>query len=120
MARVPSAANEEPLVVVKTGVDIVREIIGEDRGDSRDGVIGEGKTSLCCGGYGSVGEGTSGAKDRDVSRYRGISSHRGPEMFLSRSGDEDIVRVDGDIFVERGEEEGVEDFLGYMGGKWEA
>ena len=57
--RVSSLANEEPLVVVEAGVDIVREIVGKDCGDSCDGVIREGETSLCCGGCGSVCEGVS-------------------------------------------------------------
>ena len=53
-ARVSSLTNEEPLVVVKACVDVVREIIRKDCGDSRDGVIREGETSLCCGRRGSI------------------------------------------------------------------
>ena len=34
-------ANEEPLVVVKACVDVMREIVRKDRGDSRDSVVRE-------------------------------------------------------------------------------
>ena len=120
---VSSLANEEPLVVVKSCVDIVREVIGENGGDSRYGVVGKGETSLCRGGRGSVLEGTFSAENRDVGRSRGSGIHWGSKVFTSGGGDEDIVRVDSDIFVEWGEEEGVEYFLGYAGrsgrhGEW--
>ena len=114
--RVSSLANEEPLVVVEAGVDIMREIVGKDCGDSRDGVIREGKTSLCRGGRGRVRKGTSGAEDRDVSRAWGIGGHRGSKVFTSWRSDEDVVGIHGDILVERGEEEGIEDFLSDLGG----
>ena len=116
VARVSSLTNEEPLVVVKACVDIVWEVVGKDCGDGRDGVIREGEASLCRGGCGSVCKGASGFKDRDVSRDRGSGRHRGSEVFTSRRGNENVIRVDGDVFVERGEEEGVENFLGDLGG----
>ena len=113
--RVSSSTNEEPLVVVKSCVDIVWEVVGEDRGDSRYSVVREGETSLRRGGCGGVCEGTSGTEDRDVSRCWSRGGPRGSEIFASGGGDEDIVGVNGDIFVERGEEESVEDFLGDSG-----
>ena len=104
-------ANEEPLVVVEAGVDIVREVVGEDRGNGRYGVIREGEVSLCCGGYGSVGEKAFGAKDRDIGRDRGIGGYRGSGVFVTRRGDEDIVGVDGDVLMKWGKEKGVKDLL---------
>ena len=112
---VSSLANEEPLVVVKTGVDVVGEVILKDCSDSRNGVVGERETPLCRGGRGGVGEGTSGTEDRDVSRARGIGGHRGSEVFMARGGDKDVVGVDGDVLVKWGEKESVEYFLGYAG-----
>jgi hypothetical protein len=114
--RVSSLANEEPLVIVKAGVDIVREVVGKDCGNGHDGVIREGETSLCRGGRGSVRKGAFGAKDRDVGRDRGLGGRRGSEVFAARRGDKDVVGVNGNVFVERGEEEGVEDFLSDSGG----
>ena len=111
--RVSSLANEEPLVVVETGVDIMREVVGKDRSDSRDGVIREGKTPLRRGGCGGVCEGTPGTEDRDVSRTRGIGGRRGSGVVAARRGDEDVVGVDSDVLVKWGEEESVEYFLGY-------
>ena len=61
--RVSSLANEEPLVVVKAGVDIVGEIVGEDCGDSCDGMVGERETALRGDGHGSVCKGTFGTED---------------------------------------------------------
>ena len=116
VARVSSLANEEPLVVVEAGVDIVREVIGKNRGDSRDSVIRKGKTSLRCGGYGSVCKGASGAEDRDISRNGGIGGHRGSVVFATRRSDKDVVGVNCNVFMKRGEEESVEDFLGYARG----
>ena len=56
-------ANEEPLVVMKAGVNIMREVIGKDGGDSRGGVVGKGETSLrrsrCRGAF----EGALSAED---------------------------------------------------------
>ena len=112
---VSSLANEEPLVVVKAGIDIVREVVGKDCGDSHDGVIREGETALCCGGCRSVCEGTFGGEDRDVGRGRGSGGHRGSEVFMARRGDKDIVGVNGNIFMKQGKEESVEDFLSDLG-----
>ena len=108
-------ANEEPLVVVKACVDVMRKVVREDGGDSRDGVVWKGKASLCRGGRGSVREGTSGAEDRDVGRDGGTGGHRGSKVFATRRSDEDVVGVDGNVLVEWGEEEGVEDFLSDLG-----
>ena len=115
MTGVSSLTNEEPLVVVKACVNIVWEVIGEDCGDSRCCVVRKGETSLRRGGRRGVCEGTSGTEDRDIDCDRGVSGHRGSKVLASRGSDEDVVGVDGDIFVERGEKEGVEDFLGYAG-----
>ena len=114
--RVSSLANEEPLVVVEAGVDIVREVIGEDCGDSHDGMIREGETSLCCGGRGSVCEGALSSEDRDVGRDRSTSGRRGSEVFAARRGDKDVVGVNSNVFMKRGEKESVEDFLSDLGG----
>ena len=102
-------------MVVKSCVDIMREVVGEDGGDSRNSVVREGETSLRRGRCGGICEGTSGTEDRDVSRVRGIGGHRGSEVFTARGGDKDVVRVDGDVLVKWGEEESVEYFLGYAG-----
>ena len=122
-ARVSSLANEEPLVVVKTGVDIVREVVRKDCGDSRDGVIGERETSLCRGRCGSVSQRTSGVEDRHIGCDRSVGGHRGSEVFASGGSDEDVIGVDGNILMEWGKEEGVEDLLGDPGrsgrhGQW--
>ena len=111
-ARMSSLTNEEPLVVVKACVDIVWEVIREDGGDSRSGVVRKGETPLCRGGYGSVREGTFGAENGDVNHYRSSGGHWGSEVFVTRRGDEDIVGIDSDVFMKRGEKESVEDFLG--------
>ena len=110
-----SLANEEPLVVVESSVDIVWKVVGEDCSDSRYSVVGERETSLRRGRCGSVRQRLSGVEDGYVGCGWGIGGHRGLEVFASGRSDEDIVGVDGDILVERGEQEGVEDFLGYAG-----
>ena len=102
-ARVSSLANEEPLVVVETGVDIVREVVGKDCGDSRGGVVGEGKTPLRRSGCRSVCKGAFGAEDRDVGRAWGSGGHRGAEVFATRGSDKHVVGIDGNVFVEWGE-----------------
>ena len=101
--RVSSLTNEEPLVVVKACVDIVREVIREDCSDSRGSVVRKGETSLRRGGYRSAFEGTSGAEDEDIGRDRGIGGHRESEVFASGRGHEDVVRVNGDVLVKWGE-----------------
>ena len=110
--RVSPLANEEPLVVVKAGVDIMGKVIREDCGDSCGSVVREREASLCCGRYGSVRQRTSGAEDGYIGRGRGVGGHRRSEVFASGGSDEDVVRVDGNVLMERGKEEGVEDFLG--------
>ena len=108
--------NEKPLVVVKACVDVMWEVVREDRGNSRRGVVGKGEAPLRRGGYRSILKGVFGAENGDVGRGRGSGSHRGPEVFASRGGDKDVVRVNGDVLVERGEKESVKYFLGYAGG----
>ena len=115
-AGVSSLANEEPLVVVKACVDIVRKVVGEDRGDGRDGMVGKREATLRSSGYGSVRQLSSGTKNGYIGCSWGVGSHRRSEVFASRRSDEDIVGVYSDVFVERGEEEGVENFLGDLGG----
>ena len=105
-------ANEEPLVVVKTGVDVVREVVRKDCGDSRDSVVREGEVSLCRGRCGSIRQRTLGAEDGYISRGWGFCVHWGSEVFALGGSDEDIIGIDGDILVERGEEESVKDLLG--------
>ena len=112
---VSSLANEEPLVVVEACVDVVWEVVGENCGDSRGSVVGKGETPLCRGGCRSVHERTLGAQNRDIGCGWGSSVHRGSEVFAMGRGDKDVIGIDGDVFVKRGEEESVEDFLGYLG-----
>ena len=113
---VSSLTNEEPLVIMEVRVDVVWEVIREDRGDSRDGVIRKGEAPLHRGGCGSVHERALGAKDGDISRDWGSGAHRGSEVLASRRGDKNIIGIDGNVFMKRGEEESVEDFLGYLRG----
>ena len=108
--------NEEPLVVVKARIDIVWEVVRKDCGDSCGSVVRKGKAPLHRGGCGSVHERALGAENGDVSCDWGSGVHRGSEVFASSGGDENIIRVNGNIFVKWGKEEGVEDFLSYLGG----
>ena len=110
-AWVSSLTDEEPLVIVEARIDIVWEVVQENCGDGRCSVIWKRETSLRCGGRGGVLEWAFGAENRDVSRGWGGSIHQGSEVFVPRGSDEDVVRVNGDVFVERGEEKGVENFL---------
>ena len=114
--RVSSLANEEPLVVVEAGVDIMREVVGKNCGDSRGSVIREGEAPLRRSGCGGVYKGTFGTEDRDISCDWGVGGHWGLEIFATGGSDKDVVRVDGDVFVERGKEESVEDVLSNLGG----
>ena len=56
-----------------------------------------------------------GAENGNVGCGRGDGVHRGSEVFASRGGDEDVVGINSDVFVKRGKEEGIEDFLGDSG-----
>ena len=100
-------------MVVQARVDIVREVIRKDRGDSRNGVVGNGEASLRRGRCGGIRQGAFGAENGDVGRDRGSSGHRGSKVFAAWGGDKDIVGVDGNILVKWSKEESVEDFLGY-------
>ena len=51
-----------------------------------------------------------------MSRSEGISGYRGLVVFSMRRGNVNIIGVDGDIVVERSKKEGVEQFLGNVGG----
>ena len=113
---VSSLANEEPLVVVKTCVDIVWEVVRENCGDGRGSVVWKGKASLRCGGSGSVCERAFSAEDGDIGRGWGGGSHRGSEVLASGRGDEHVVGIDGDVLMKRGKEESVEYFLSDLGG----
>ena len=113
--RVSSLTNEEPLVVVKACVDIVREVIRENRGDSRYSVVREGEAPLRRGRYGSVRQRTSSAEDGYIGCDWGIGGHRGSEILAARRSDKHVIGIDGDVFVKRGEEESVEDFLCDLG-----
>ena len=111
-----SLANEEPLLVVKVRINVMQEIVRKDCGNSCDSMVRKGEAPLCRSGCGSVRERAFGAKNGDVGCNWGGHSHRGSEVLTSRGGDEDIIGVDGDILVERGEEESIKDFLSYLGG----
>ena len=108
--------NEEPLVVMKAGVDIVREVVRKDCGDSHGSMVRKGEAPLRHGRCRSVHERTLGAENGDINRDWGIGVHRGSEILVSRGGDKNIIGVDGNVFMKRGEEESVEDFLGYLRG----
>ena len=108
--------NEEPLIGVESGINIVWEVIGKDCCDSSDSMVRERETSLCHSRHWFSGEGSSGTKNGDVSRNWGVGGHWWSEFFASRSGDIDVVGVDGDIVMERGKKKGVEHFLSYAGG----
>ena len=103
-------------MVVKARIDIVWEVVREDCGNSRGSMVWKGETPLRRSGCRSVHERTFGTENGDVGCDWGGSVHRGLEVFMSGGGDEDVVGVDGDILVKWGEEEGVEDFLSYLGG----
>ena len=115
-AGMSSSANEEPLVVVKACVDVMRKIVREDCGDRRNSVIREREAALRGGGRGSIRQWTSGTKDGYIGCGWGVCGHRGSEVFASRRSDEDVVGVNGNVLVVRGEEESVEGFLGDLGG----
>ena len=86
------------------------------RSDGLDGVVRKGKTPLRRGGCGSFFEGSFGAEDGDVSRDWCGRGHWGLGVFVSRRSDEDVVGVNGDVLMERGDEESVKDFLSDSGG----
>ena len=70
---------------------------------------------MCRGRCGRVFKGMSSGEDGDIS-CSGVSGvHRGSEVLTARGGYENIVGVNGDVLMKRGEKEGVEDFLGDLG-----
>ena len=114
--RVSSLTNKEPLVVVKAHINIVWEVVREDRGDSHGSMVRKGEAPLRRGGSGSIRERAISAEDGDVSRDWGSGVHRGSEVLASRGGDENVVGVNGNVLMEWGKKESVEDFLSYLGG----
>ena len=114
MMRVLSLANEEPLVGMQSGVDVMQKVIRKNSRNGSDCVIGEGEAALCCGRQWGVGKGLFCAQDGDIGCDGGIGVHRWSEVFLVGGGDKNIVGVYSDIFVEQGEEKGVEEFLRNM------
>ena len=48
-------ANEEPLGVMESGVNVVWDVVGQDCHDGSNGMVREGKTALCCGRYRGTG-----------------------------------------------------------------
>ena len=103
-------------MIVETRIDVVREVIREDRGDCRDGVIRKGETPLCRSGCGSVHKRTFSTEDGYISRGWGICGHWGSKVFTLQGGDKDVIRVNGDVLMEQSKEESVEDFLSDLGG----
>ena len=81
--RVSSLANEEPLVVVKAGIDIVGKVVRQNGSDGGDRMIRDRKTALRHGRKQHGSEGLSCAQDRDVSHGRGVSGHWGSEVFAT-------------------------------------
>ena len=109
-------ANEEPLVVVKAGINIVGEVIGEDRGYGCDGMVRERETALRVGRRGSVRQRSLGTEDGYIGCGWGVCGYRGSKVYAAWGGDKDVVGVDGNVFMEWREEESIEDFLGYSRG----
>ena len=116
MTRVSSLTNKEPMVVVKARIDIVWEVVREDCGDSRGSMVRKGEAPLRRGGSGSVRKRATGAEDGDVGHDWGSGVHRRSEVLTLRGGDENVVGVNGNVLVKRGEKESVKDFLSYLGG----
>jgi hypothetical protein len=111
-----SLTNEEPLVIVKVCIDIMWEVVREDCSDSHSGMVGKREAPLRHGRRGGVCERAFGAEDRDISHDWGSSSHWGSEVFASGGGDENVIGVNGNVFVEWSEKESVENFLGDLRG----
>ena len=109
--RMSSLTNEEPLMVVKSGIDIMWEVIREDSHNGGNGMVREREASLCRGRDWRIGKRLSSGEDGDVSRDGRIGRHQGSKVFLSRGGHKDIIRINGDILVEWGKKESVEKFL---------
>ena len=54
-------ANEEPLVVVKPGINIMQKVVRKDGHNGSDGMVGKGKAPLCRGRYRGIRERSSGS-----------------------------------------------------------
>ena len=91
--------NEEPLVIVKARIDVVWEVVRENCGNSRGSVVRKGEVPLHRSGCGSVSERAFGTENRDVNCGWGSGVHWGSEVFVSRRGNENIVGVDGNVFM---------------------
>ena len=102
-------------MVVKMCIDIVWEVIREDHSYGRDSMVGEGKASLCCDGSRSVHKRAFGTENGDVCCYGSTGGHWRSEILALGRGDKDVIGVHSDILMEWGEEEGIENFLSYMG-----
>ena len=77
-------------------------------------MVREGEAPLRRGRSRSVHKGVLSTENRDIGYDWGSGCHQGSEALTPRGGDEDVVGIDGDVFVRRGEEKGVEDFLSYL------
>ena len=75
-AGVSSLTYEEPLVVVKTRIDIMREVVRKDGGDSCGSVVRKREASLRRGGSGSVHERAFSAENGNVSCGWSSGGHR--------------------------------------------
>ena len=109
-------ANKEPLVGVEPGIDIMWEVIGKDGCDGSDSMVRERETPLCHSRHWFGREGSSCTQNGDVGHSGGVGDHRGSEILSSRSGDIDVIRINGDVVVERGEKEGIKQFLSHARG----
>ena len=114
--RVSSLTDEKPLVVVETHIVVMWEVVRENCSDGCGSVVWKGKAPLCCGGCGSFFKRAFRAKDGDIGCNWGSGGHRRSEVFASRGSDEDVVGINGNVLVKRGEKEGIKDFLGDLGG----
>ena len=71
-------------MVVEASIDIMREVVGEDCGYGRNGMVREGETPLCRSRCGSVRQRASSVEDGYIGRGWGIGGCRGSEVFSRR------------------------------------
>ena len=95
-------------MVVKSGVNVVREVVGKDSGDGSYSMIGKREASLCRSRDWRSGERLTSSKNRHISRSGGVGGHWGSVVFSMRRGHIDIVGVNGDIVMEWSKKEGIE------------